>query len=84
VITFKADQALLEAMNGIQNRSQFIRTAILAALDNLCPLCRGTGVLTPEQKKHWETFARNHSVEKCENCEQVHLVCAAEPGEERK
>jgi len=75
IITFKVDESLLGAMKGIGNRSEFIRAAILAALDNLCPLCRGTGILTPDQKKHWSAFAANHSVEECDQCKEVHLVC---------
>ena len=78
VITFKADESLLDAMKGIRNRSEFIRSAILAALDNTCPLCRGTGILTPDQKRHWQTFAHNHSVEECGDCHELHLVCGTE------
>ena len=44
IITFKAEDALVEAMDDIPNRSEFIRSAILAALDGVCPLCHGTGV----------------------------------------
>ena len=33
VVTFKADGSLLKAIEGIPNRSQFIRSAILAALE---------------------------------------------------
>ena len=76
VITFKVDESLLEAMRGVENRSEFIRSAILAALDNQCPLCKGTGVLTPQQKEHWEKFARDHSLEECEKCHEIRLVCA--------
>ena len=47
IITFKVDETLRELMNGIENRSEFIRSAILTALDSACPLCKGTGVLTP-------------------------------------
>jgi len=36
IITFKADRALVAAMRGVPNRSAFIRTAILAALENGC------------------------------------------------
>ena len=78
VITFKVDEALSAAMEGIPNRSEFIRAAILAALKDTCPLCRGTGILTPEQQKHWQEFAQNHTVTKCEDCHSFHLVCAAE------
>ncbi len=37
IITFKAEEALVEAMEDIPNRSEFIRSAILAALDGVCP-----------------------------------------------
>ncbi len=77
VITFKADASLMEALRVLPNRSEFIRAAILAALDNHCPLCNGTGVLTPNQKRHWETFAAHHPLRECEECHEVHLVCPA-------
>ncbi|MDQ7781976.1 MAG: ribbon-helix-helix domain-containing protein [Desulfomonilaceae bacterium] len=75
VITFKVPETLEEAMKGIPNRSEFIRNAILSALDQLCPLCRGTGILAPNQQRHWAQFARDHSVEQCGRCKAVHLVC---------
>ncbi len=76
VVTFKADASLLGALKAIPNRSEFIRTAILTALDSFCPLCQGTGVLTPNQKKHWDTFAARHPLQECGDCHEVHLVCA--------
>lgn len=83
IITFKVEESLLEALKGLRNRSEFIRSAVLAALDNLCPLCKGTGMLTLDQKKHWRAFAANHLVEECDQCHELHLVCAvASQGEE--
>ncbi|MEE8169567.1 MAG: CopG family transcriptional regulator [Phycisphaerae bacterium] len=81
IITFKADASLLEAMAGIENRSEFIRRAVLAALENACPMCKGTGIMTPNQRRHWDAFARDHAVEQCGDCEEFRLVCAksAEP-----
>jgi len=76
VVSFKADPALLGAMRGITNRSEFIRSAILAALDSTCPLCSGTGTLTPNQMRHWNDLATDHSVEECEDCQEVRLVCS--------
>jgi len=76
VISFKADEALLRAMRGVSNRSEFIRTAILAALDSTCPLCSGTGTLSPNQMRHWNDLASDHSVEQCEDCQEVRLVCS--------
>lgn len=78
VITFKADTRLLDAMKGISNRSAFIRQAILSALDNTCPVCSGTGVLTPSQRTHWAEFTEHHHMEECKNCSEMHLVCDAD------
>jgi len=78
VITFKVDEQLLEAMKGIPNRSDFIRSALLAALDSHCPVCKGTGVLTPKQREHWGAFAKDHSFAECGDCHEVHLVCLKE------
>jgi hypothetical protein len=76
IITFKVDESLMDALKGIPNRSAFIRSAILSALENACPLCKGTGILTPNQKEHWERFAQDHSLEECRECHEIHLVCA--------
>ena len=78
IISFKADASLTEAMRGINNRSEFIRSAILAAMDNVCPLCCGSGILTPDQKRHWQQFEKHHDVEECHKCHALHMVCAAE------
>ncbi len=79
VLTFKADASLLDAMRGVPNRSAFIRNAIQAALDSTCPLCMGTGILTPNQKKHWDLFAKDHSVAECDDCNELILVCGKQP-----
>lgn len=75
IITFKADQSLLGALEGIENRSEFIRSALLAALANICPLCKGRGILTPNQKNHWQSFATDHDLAECNRCHEFHLVC---------
>jgi hypothetical protein len=80
ILTFKADAALVDAMEGIPNRSEFIRAAIVAALDGVCPLCKGTGVLSPRQRQHWREFSRNHAVTTCDDCHESRLVCAADAG----
>ncbi len=79
VLSFKVDDSLVEAMRGIPNRSEFIRSAILAALDSACPLCKGTGILTPNQRKHWSSFAADHTIKECSECNELHLVCSREP-----
>jgi hypothetical protein len=78
-ISFKADAGLLGAIEGVGNRSEFIRAAILAALDNACPLCSGTGTLTPEQKHHWEEFSEDHPVRVCSHCREPRIYCSRKP-----
>jgi hypothetical protein len=80
IITFKAEEALVEAMGDISNRSEFIRSAILAALEGVCPLCHGTGVLSTHQQRHWQDFSRTHAVERCGECDEDKLVCPAAGG----
>ena len=78
IITFKVDETLANAMQGIENRSEFIRSAILSALDSTCPLCKGSGILTPDQYHHWNSFATNHFIEECTSCHAFHIVCNSE------
>jgi hypothetical protein len=78
VITFKVDSTVAEAMQGIPNRSEFIRAAILSAFENTCPLCKGMGILSPDQRKHWKAFSKKHQVRECDDCHAFHLVCDAE------
>jgi hypothetical protein len=75
VITFKVDESLQEAMGRIPNRSEFIRSALLAALDGACPLCGGTGTLTPNQKRHLKELRADHAFRKCSDCNEIRLVC---------
>ncbi len=77
VITFKVDDTLADALRGIPNRSEFIRGAIRSALVGSCPLCRGTGTLTLDQRRHWEAFLAGHTLVECDDCHALHLVCEA-------
>lgn len=76
IVTFKADASLVDALRMVPNRSAFIRSAVLAALENQCPLCAGTGILTPLQKRHWSKFAEAHALRECGECHEWHLVCS--------
>ncbi|HDQ14394.1 MAG TPA: CopG family transcriptional regulator [Sediminispirochaeta sp.] len=79
IISFKADQRLVEALNKIPNRSEFIRAAVLRAMDNICPLCQGTGILTPSQQEHWHEF-EHHSIVTCQECKETYISCDHESG----
>jgi hypothetical protein len=77
LITFKVDPSLAELIDRLPNKSEFIRKAILSSLMNTCPLCQGTGVLSPEQREHWDRFTEHHRVERCGECNAVYLQCDA-------
>lgn len=74
-ITFKADSELARLLSIMPNKSEFIRHAILNAMESTCPLCQGSGIITPQQKEHWDEFMKHHHLERCENCDAVHIVC---------
>lgn len=74
-VTFKVDSRMYEQLQNLPNKSEFIRSSLFQALNNICPLCNGTGVLNPCQQKHWEDFMANHHLEKCEDCKSVHISC---------
>ena len=41
------------------------------------PLCQGLGILSPDQKQHWQDFSEHHGITECGTCGSVHLVCDA-------
>ncbi len=75
VITFKADEEMSKALEQIPNRSEFIRAAVLAALDESCPFCGGTGTLNAHQRRHWSAFLKEHRLETCKTCNGVLIHC---------
>ena len=78
VITFKVESQLAEILRRLPNRSEFIRSAILNSLDHVCPLCQGSGILSPDQQRHWREFAEHHGIRECKECGSVVLVCDAQ------
>ena len=75
VFTFKTDDQLAELLDHMPNRSEFIRKALLTAMDRHCPLCHGSGILTVEQQNHLERFLATHPLEKCTSCNAIHFTC---------
>jgi hypothetical protein len=80
LITFKVEPALAELINQMPNKSDFIRKAILSTLNNTCPLCQGTGVLTTHQRKHWDDLSAHHHMKRCGECHSMYLLCDARGG----
>jgi hypothetical protein len=75
LLTFKVSKEIAALLRGVENRSEFIRNAIETALENICPWCKGSGVLTPPQKEHWRKFSTKHRVRKCGDCHELTLIC---------
>jgi len=79
IVTFKVDPTLHAALAGVANRSEFIRAAVRSALENVCPLCRGRGVLSANQRVHWTALSGAHGLRECDDCHELHLVCHNAP-----
>ena len=75
VITFKAEDELLSALEKLPNKSQFIRSAVLNALEETCPLCGGAGFLNERQFRHWKSFEREHRIYRCGRCDGLEIKC---------
>ncbi|MBN1525945.1 MAG: CopG family transcriptional regulator [Spirochaetales bacterium] len=75
IFSFKVEAELAHILKTIPNRSQFIRNAIMKSLENVCPLCEGTGILSPCQKEHWESFQHSHHIIRCGECELAYIEC---------
>ncbi len=78
VISFKLDNKLYDKIKDIPDRSKFIRNAIELALEDKCPLCNGTGIMSKEQKWHWDKFLENHTMQRCEKCHSIYIECKAQ------
>lgn len=79
MFTFKTDEQLAELLDRIPNRSEFIRKALLTAMERHCPLCHGSGILTVEQQQHLGHFLSTHPLEKCHSCNAIHFTCLEKP-----
>lgn len=75
VVTFKADADLVALLSQVRNRSEFIRTAILAAAGDTCPICNGSGVLNDNRRRHWDAFLDGHHLAECSTCHEQVPAC---------
>jgi len=78
VISFKADVELAAMLRQMTNKSDFIRNAVLEYMQNTCPLCRGTGLISVSQREHWDKFIKTHSLEECQKCHELYIKCNEE------
>ncbi|MFP4379599.1 MAG: ribbon-helix-helix domain-containing protein [Candidatus Sumerlaeia bacterium] len=84
IITFKVDEAMAEALSDMPNRSEFIRMALKAALDGICPLCKGKGTLDAGQANFWESLPQDKKLEECKSCVAMQLMMAGQGAHDHK
>jgi hypothetical protein len=75
VVTFKADADLVALLAQVRNRSEFIRSAVLAAAGEVCPVCNGSGALGENRRRHWESFLAGHRLAECGVCHEHVPAC---------
>jgi hypothetical protein len=41
----------------------------------VCPVCNGSGMLSKNQKRHWDDLSTDHTMKLCNDCNETILVC---------
>lgn len=68
IVTFKIEEELATFLNKLQNKSAFIRKAVIAQLGMACPLCQGGGVVPRGLHDHYAPILEKHNSRKCDQC----------------
>lgn len=79
-VAFKADEGLAALLNGLPNKSAFIREAIAARLGICCPLCMGKGVLPRGLHDHYVALLNARHFHACDDC-GVDVPLPKDPGD---
>jgi hypothetical protein len=78
VVAFKVEEELAELLNKLENKSAFIRKAIVAQLGVACPLCQGKGVVPRGVHDHFVPLLKQFDAKDCEGCgHTLHLPLEA-------
>ena len=74
VVSFRVDQHLADILNGLPDKSAFIREAIMLRFYALCPFCNGRGVL-PQTIAEWlQGKLPTYESMECECCHYFYPV----------
>lgn len=87
IVAFKVEEDLAEFLDGLPNKSDFIRKAILAQFGMTCPLCTGSGVVPRGVHDHFKPVIQQNSQRPCEKCRnpvEVPITAEAVPANDRK
>lgn len=68
IVAFKVEEDLAEFLDKLNNKSDFIRKAILAQFSMACPLCAGSGVVPRGIHDHYKPVIAEHHTHPCSRC----------------
>lgn len=68
IVAFKVEPDLAIFLNKLQNKSAFIRKAIIAQLGMACPLCHGSGTVPRGLHDHYAPVLLKNNTRKCDRC----------------
>jgi len=68
IVAFKVEEELAEFLNKLQNKSAFIRKAIIAQLGMACPLCQGSGTVPRGLHEHYAPVLAKNNQRRCDKC----------------
>lgn len=87
LVAFKVEEELAEFLDGLPNKSDFIRKAILAQFGMTCPLCSGSGVTPRGVHDHYAPVIAGQNKRPCDKCKagvEVPLSADGLPAADRK
>lgn len=70
-VAIKLEAELAALLEGLPNKSAFVRKAILAQLEVPCPLCQGACTMSRGLHDHYAPAVRSHAQRKCAGCDEV-------------
>ncbi|MSR31427.1 MAG: hypothetical protein EXR99_07975 [Gemmataceae bacterium] len=68
VVAFKVEKELADLLNGLPNKSAFIRKAIASQLGVACPLCKGAGVVSRGVNDRFSPILEQFQHASCDSC----------------
>lgn len=68
IVAFKVEEDLAEFLDKLNNKSDFIRKAILAQFSMACPLCTGSGVVPRGIHDHYKPVILQQNQHACSRC----------------
>ena len=74
IVAFKVEPELAEFLNKLDNKSEFIRKAIIAQFGMTCPLCNGSGVVPRGLGNHYKPILAANATRPCDRCKTLQTL----------